>query len=76
MTALKEPVMPRKPKRDDTAVKVENAIYRQARQVAAHRGIPIAQYLSELLRGPVAEDYRRMVTEMAQETRGGKGGGK
>jgi hypothetical protein len=60
--------MPRKPKRDDMAVKIETAIYRQARQVAARRDMPIAAYLSELLRGPVAEDYRRMVAEMARET--------
>ena len=73
MIVLREPKMPRKPKRDDTAVKIATAIYRQARQVAARRDIPIAEYLSGLLRGPVADDYRRMVLEMAQETRGKAG---
>jgi hypothetical protein len=75
VNAAPETTMPRRPKRNDTAVKIETAIYRQARQVAAHRDVPIAEYLSELLRGPVAEDFRRMAAELAQETRR-KGGEK
>jgi hypothetical protein len=65
----REMTMPRKPKRDDIAVKIEAAVYRQARIVAARQDITIAEYLSALLREPVAEDYHRAVAQMAQETK-------
>lgn len=55
--------MPRE-KRDDVAVKIEAALYRKAKVVAAYRGITIAKYLSELLRKPVERDHEKMVQEM------------
>jgi hypothetical protein len=68
--------MTRRSKRDDAAVKVETAIYRQARQIAARRDVTLAEYLSDLLRGPVEADYFRMVADMAQEAKKKpKGGG-
>lgn len=54
------------PKREDVAVKVEAAIYRKAKMVAAYRDITIAEYLSDLLRKLVERDYRKMTTEMGE----------
>lgn len=56
-----------KPKRDDVAVKIARAVYRRARQIATHRGIPLAEYLSGLLDKPVQRDYDRMVRDMNDE---------
>lgn len=53
-------------KRDDTAVKVDTDVVKQARIVATHRGITVAEYLSGLLRNLVATDYRSSLAEMAR----------
>lgn len=53
--------------RNDTAVKIETDIVRQARTIADRRRITVAEYLSEILRTPVARDYRQVVQEMAAE---------
>ena len=63
MPALKERVVAR----NDTAVKIESDIVRQARTIASRRNITVAEYLSEILRATVAKDYRQVVQEMAAE---------
>jgi hypothetical protein len=56
-----------KSKRNDEPVKLDREVLRLARIVAAYRGIPIAEYLSERLR-PLAEaDYEEEVR--AEEAR-------
>jgi hypothetical protein len=47
--------------RDDVAVKVDRVIVNKARMVAAHRGISVAEILSEILRGPVDKAYVQMI---------------
>lgn len=44
-------------RRSDTAVKIDAEVVRQAKVVAAFRGISLAEYLSETLRPTVARDY-------------------
>jgi hypothetical protein len=46
--------MPRLPKRNDVAVKLDAEVARKAKIVAAARGIPIAAYISGIL-GPVVD---------------------
>lgn len=59
--------MPRQ-KRDDTAVKIATRIYRKAKMVAAHRDIPIAEFLSNLLEKPVDREYRRLLEELGSDS--------
>jgi hypothetical protein len=54
-------------KRNDQAVKVDAEIVKQAKIVATHRGVTVAEYLSETLRGVVAKDYREAIGRMASE---------
>jgi hypothetical protein len=50
------------------AVKIERDIMTRARMIAAERGLPLASYLSDSLRGVVDRDWANMVR------RAGKGG--
>jgi hypothetical protein len=43
------------------AVKIERDIITRAKMIAADRGMPLAGYLSEALRGVVDKDWVRMV---------------
>lgn len=61
--------------RNDLSVKIDAEVLKQARIVATHRSIPVAEYLSELIRPLVVRDYRRAVEEMSRETSGGQEGG-
>jgi hypothetical protein len=65
MTGVEE--RPRQMARNDTAVKIETDIVRQARTIAGPRNITVAESLSEILRTTVTEDYRQVVQEMAAE---------
>ncbi len=56
--------MPRE-KRNDLSVKIEASIQRKAKMIAGYRGIPIAEYLSDLLKAPVERDYQKLVKEMS-----------
>jgi hypothetical protein len=44
-----------------TAVKVERDIVSKAKMIAADRGVPLASYLSDGLRGMVERDWSKMV---------------
>jgi hypothetical protein len=66
---VKQPTMPRKPKRNDVAVKVDAEVVRKARVVATYREVPLAELLSELLAPVVEKEYRKFKTELIQEER-------
>jgi hypothetical protein len=53
-----------KGKRDDVAVKIDRTLGDKAKFVASRKGSTMAEYLSELLRGPVEKDFDRAVKEM------------
>lgn len=50
MTALATAFMPKNPKRNDVAVKIDADVLRMARIVAAYEDVPIAELLSEISR--------------------------
>jgi hypothetical protein len=55
MTATETVRMPRRKKRDDDVTKFDREVLRMARIVAAYRDIPLAEYLSEVVRPIVAQ---------------------
>ncbi len=57
-------------KRDDTTVKIASSIYRKAKQVAVHRGITLAELLSDLLEKPVLREYQKMREAMDAAEKG------
>ncbi len=52
-----------KQQRNDVSVKIDAEVYRMVKTVAAWKGVPIAEYLTEVV-GPVA---RRDMGKMNQE---------
>lgn len=58
-------------KRDDTSVKIATSVYRRAKQIAVHRGITLAEYLSDLLEKPVARDFQKMREAMDDDAEKG-----
>jgi hypothetical protein len=69
-----EPKMPR-PKRNDEPTKLDKDVLREARTVCAHRNIMLAQYLSELLRPLVHEDYLATGIEITEQKNPADGAG-
>ncbi len=53
--------------RDDTVVRLDRRVAAKAKYVAATRNIPIAEYLTELVRALVDRDFER-----ATKANGGK----
>lgn len=45
--------------RDDVAVKIDRGIVAQARFVSDARGLSLAEFLSNLLRGPVSREFTK-----------------
>lgn len=43
--------------REDKAVKIESDIWREAKRAAEHRGLDMRDYISNLLRDRVHQDY-------------------
>ena len=73
MVKLLEPPMERKvgrPRkdRDDVTVKVDRGIVVKAKLVAVARKMSLAEYLSDLIRGPVDRDFAK---EMRKVEEGG-----
>lgn len=60
----RSPGRPRTSDRDDKAVKLDRKIVGWAELVARARGVSTAQYLSDLLRAPVARDYGTVMERM------------
>jgi hypothetical protein len=70
--------MPRsdKSKRDDMPVKIERAIWQQAKVICASRGIPMAELLSDLLRPIIEREYHKTLKKLqAGESPHGHGAG-
>ena len=60
---------PKRSERNDVAVKVDARVVAKAKMVAQARNIPLAEYVSELLRAPVDRDF---VKEMRKLDSGGE----
>lgn len=61
--------MPDEPKTDEgkTAVKIDDAVVSKARIISARRKVPMADYLSDLLRPLVNRDYSKTIKELADK---------
>ena len=52
---------------ETTTVKINRAIHRKARMIAAHHDIDLSVYLSGLLEKQVDRDYAKMIAELGEE---------
>ena len=59
MAKTKKAGRPATSNRDDVVVKVDRGVIAKARYVADSRRIPLAEYLSEVLRPTVGRDFDR-----------------
>ncbi len=68
MVDLAEPQMARlkgrKSERDDVAVKIDRAVVGKAKMIATHRGISVAELLSDLASPGVDKAYAQMLREL------------
>ena len=55
---------PKRSERNDVTVKLDRTLVGKAKLIATHRGIPVAELLSELLRVPVDRAYAQMLREL------------
>ncbi len=62
---------PKRSERDDGTVRIDKHLIARAKVLAGHKGISVAELLSEMLGGPIDRAYAQMVRELDQ-----KGGGK
>jgi hypothetical protein len=60
-----------KTERDDVSVKLDRGVVSRAKLVAAARGLTLAEYLSELTRGPVDRDFAKEMQRVQAETKVG-----
>lgn len=54
----------KKTDRDDVTVKLDRRLVAISKLIAADRKVPLAQYLSELMKGPVERDYAQLVQKL------------
>jgi hypothetical protein len=66
-TMAKAKGRPKQEKRHDASAKIDAGILARARAVATARGITLAEYLSEVLRAPVARDFAREMKKIEEE---------
>jgi hypothetical protein len=52
------------PERDDVTVKLDRTLVGKAKLVATHRGVPVAELLSELARAPLDRAYAQMLRDL------------
>ena len=50
------------------AVKIDRALATKAQMIATDRGIPLADYISEILRGAVEKDWNKMIRRVGGES--------
>jgi hypothetical protein len=50
--------------RDDGTVRLDRTLIGRAKMVANYRGVPVAQVLSEIVKGPLDKAYAQMLREM------------
>jgi hypothetical protein len=60
-----------KTERDDVSVKLDRGVVSRAKIVAAARSLTLAEYLSELTRGPVDRDFVKEMQRVQAETKVG-----
>jgi len=56
--------------RNDVAVKLDSRVAKEAKMVAAARGVTLAEYISEILRPIVHRDLGQETSKMLGEARG------
>lgn len=56
-----------RPRRDDVAIKFDRALAEKAKIIAIRRGVSMAEYLTELSRGPIDREYAKVVREMGEK---------
>jgi hypothetical protein len=66
--ALINETMADQKKRNDKAVKISRDLAAKAKLIAESKGIPVAEYLSELLRGPVERDWPKAVKTIEEQS--------
>jgi hypothetical protein len=54
----------KKSERDDVAVKVDRAVVGKAKMIATHRGISVAELLSDAARPVIDKAYAQMLREL------------
>lgn len=54
---------PKSSVRNDVTVKADAGIIRKAKFAADARGLSLAEYISELLRGPVERDFAKAIKQ-------------
>jgi len=54
-------------KRDDRTVKLEARLARKAAIVAESKGVTLAEYLSDVVRGPVERDYPSALKKLGMD---------
>ena len=68
MAATMEPKMGRpkgkRTERDDVAVKMDRAVVGKAKMIATHRGISVAELLSDAARPVIDKAYAQMLREL------------
>jgi hypothetical protein len=62
---------PAKPGGEGRPVRIAADIASMARSYSQFRGLPLSDYLSDLLRSAVTRDYARMMKELARAEEGG-----
>lgn len=53
--------------RNESPVRLDRTLTSRAKAIAAYRGVPVAEILSELVRGPLDKAYAQMLREMEKE---------
>jgi hypothetical protein len=58
---------PKRSERDDVTVKLDRGIVSKAKMIASAKKVPLAEYLLDLLSGPVARDFAKEMRRIAAE---------
>lgn len=64
LMAKKKMGRPKSSDRDDVSIKFDRQLARKARQVALDKGVPMAEYLSELGRPTIEKDYAALLRKI------------
>ena len=56
--------------RDDTSIKIDRIVARKAKDLATHRGVSVAELVTELVRAPIEKAWMAMIRE--RDEQGGK----
>jgi hypothetical protein len=64
MVAKRQTGRPRSSERRDVSIKFDKTLAGKARLIAQGRGMPMAEYLSELSRPSIDRDYAKLMREL------------